>query len=397
MAQAVPALARDHRRAAELGEQAVQGQVAQYPRQGFEAWQTQVARIRSSRDLAASRWREALPSRSLSLQATLVRNRTVAPYRRELSFAAAGVCRYDRALVLAPHGMLLVNGELIGDSAHVLARNFPIFTSSVQAVAEGHALICGPPPSRKPPASGAILIGQNANYYHFLVEELPRLQLLADKPDLAGRPLLIDWRAPAWQLDLLRRAGFDAERLLYADFTEDFCVEDVVSPGRLSGRMIAHPDAVRFARDTLAPQADASSPKPGKRVYLSRPTNARRGMLNERMVAERLGRAGFVRVDPSRMSIDEQVEFFSDVEVMAGPGGAAFTNLLFAPRSARALLLTPADVAVESFTSIAAALGQRATWCAGVGRPRAHATWIWSIFDFEIDPQDLDLALETVL
>jgi hypothetical protein len=398
MVQVSVAMGRDHESALRICEAARATQIASLPDGGFESWAPRIVDVRPARRLAALERREALPATCLELNAGLVRSGVASEYRRQLAFAAADVTRFADITVLPNHGMLLAGDEtLLGDSAHVLPRDFPLFTPDVRAVVEGHGMLCGPPAVSQPEASGGIFLGENANYYHFLIDELPRLQLLEGSPDYADRPLIIDSRTRAWQVELLRRVGYPDERLKRLDLSGAVRLEDVVVPGRLSGRMLAHPDAVRYLRAKLAPHADRASPRPGKRVYLSRPDSSRRGMLNQPAVFRRLKHAGFVSVEPGAMTIDQQIEFFADVEVMAGPGGAAFTNLVFAPRGAKALFLTPPDVAAESFTSIASALGQTAIWCAGSSYPRPYPAWIWSIFDSEIDLNDLEIALQLVL
>ena len=138
---------------------------------------------------------------------------------------------------------------------------------------------------------------------------------------------------------------------------------------------------------------------PGRRLYLARRSQGIREarLLNERNLIERFKRADFSIVDTGSMSLGEQIELFSGAEVIAAPGGAAFTNILFAPKEARMLTLAPTGVIRETFTSIAHTIGQDAWCCAGVSYARSHPQWIWTTFDFEIKESDIDFALEMML
>ncbi len=160
---------------------------------------------------------------------------------------------------------------------------------------------------------------------------------------------------------------------------------------------MAHPDAVRFIRDLLVPKADSLMPRPGKRIYVSRGKDKNRAMLNEGAVLGKFKKAGFTFVNTGGMSIDQQIDFFSDAEVIAGPGGAAITNILFAPAKVKVVTLSSSNALNQTFASIAAALGQESWMLNGVSYARPEPYWIWSPFDFEISARDIDLCFEHVL
>ncbi|CAE6870622.1 hypothetical protein R69746_08394 [Paraburkholderia aspalathi] len=332
------------------------------------------------------------------LNAHVVRDEQVIPVQSELRFDASYVAEYEYAEILPEYGMILANREfLISDSAHVKPCHVPMFTQAVRATCGDRALIAcraAIPYVR----SGCIYIGHNKNYYHWLLDEVPRLSLLLASGNYSDTPILIDVNAASWQIRLLHRLGIDHTRLRAVDFTEPLGMNALIVPSRLSKDMVAHPDAVRFMRNRLAPHADSVAPQAGKRIYLSRGAKTvARAMLNERAVVEKFKKAGFSIVDTSDMTIDQQIELFSDVEVIAGPGGAALTNTLFAPRDAKVISLSSTNVTCHTFTSISAALGQDAWMLNGISyaHPRPH--WIGSVCDFEIAERDIDLCFKHIL
>jgi hypothetical protein len=103
-------------------------------------------------------------------------------------------------------------------------------------------------------------------------------------------------------------------------------------------------------------------------------------------------------VDTAEMTIDQQIEYFADAEVIIAQGGAALANMLFAPRGARLVSLSSSNTLAHTFTSVTSALGQEHWMLNGVSyASRAYPYWIWSVYDFEIPQSDLDLCFDRVL
>jgi tetratricopeptide (TPR) repeat protein len=334
---------------------------------------------------------------SHSIDAHIVRDSQIIPVHSKLRFDKTYVAEYVYAEVIPRYGMILANREyLIADSAHMKSCHVPLFTEAVRAISKDRALIaCRAAMEYAQP--GCIYIGHNKNYYHWLLDDVPRLSLLHHSGQYDDSPILIDVNAATWQISLLHRLGIDHSRLRSVDFTEPLGMNNLIVPSRLSKDMVAHPDAVRFMRNRLVPDADELTPRAGKRVYLSRNAQSGRAMLNEAAVIKKFRKAGFSVVDTSRMSLDEQIDLFADVEVIAGPGGAAITNALFAPRDAKVISLSSTDVTCHTFTSISSAIGQDLWILNGISFARPNPHWIWSMFDFEIDERDIDLCLRHVL
>lgn len=332
-----------------------------------------------------------------SVKACVVRDGEIIPVLSELHFDASYVVEYEYAEILPRYGMILANRQyLIADSAHMKACHLPLFTDVVRAVSDNRALIACRA-AMPYVSSGCIYIGHNQNYYHWLLDEVPRLSLVIDSDRHKDAPILVDVNAAQWQIELLHRLGIEHSRLRAVDFSEPLGVNSLIVPSRLSTAMVAHPDAVLFMRDRLVPNAKTLKAKAGKRLYLKRSEGSPRSMLNEGRVLEKFNRAGFSFVDTGRMTLDEQIELLSDAEVIAGPGGAAFTNALFAPRDAKIIMLSSTNVTCHTFTSISAALGQQSWIINGISYPRTHPHWIWSACDFEVAEQDIDLCFNHVL
>lgn len=335
---------------------------------------------------------------SLSVNYCLIGSGKLAAIEKNIDFPAEQLIEVSDVQLLPEYGSVLVGGNtLFAGASHMRRCHDATFSSGLEAVSNGHALYCiaRAAPS---PVPIACFIGNNANYFHWLMEDLPRLESLLTDQVYSHLPILIDGNTAPWQVELMRRLGVGDSRLCRVDFTRPVAVRHLVLPPRLSKNLIVHPHVVAYLRERLVPHARQLQPKRGKRLYLARKSAlVQRGLLNEAEVMERLRQAGFISVDPGSLSIDEQIKLFSDAEVIAAPGGAALTNILFAPAQTKVLVLSADAILSETFTSLASALGQKYVLCTGPSYPHADRQWIWTRFDFSIDKNDFELGLQQVL
>lgn len=86
-------------------------------------------------------------------------------------------------------------------------------------------------------------------------------------------------------------------------------------------------DNIRLLKETLV----KSDLRPGnfKRIYLSRRGNTNgRDILNENLLIIKLSQMGFARIDPGNFSFEEQLRLFAGADIIVGPHGSAFANLV---------------------------------------------------------------------
>jgi Glycosyltransferase 61 len=370
---------------------------------GPSIWQMTDAEIVASPSLTSVEgvWhREIGEPTTLHVKSQVVRDGKILCVQNTISFEGTYLAKYERAEVLPNFGMLLVNEKyLIAESLHYKGHHWPLFTPSITAVAGSRAMICRQTRQHDDSYYDHIFIGYNRNYYHWLIDELPRLLSVEKFSELSDRPILVDSQVDVWQVELLDRLGIERSRLRKVEFRQACRFGRLIVPSRLSTKMVAHPDAVRFMRDRLAPHAAAMSPQPGKRLYLTRGSDSVRksSFINERSVIDKFKKANFSFVDPGKLTIGAQIDLFADAEVIAGPGGAGMANALFAPAKAKILELSSASMLCETFGSITSSLGQEHWWCAGISYPRSFPAWVWTTFDYEISERDIDLCFERLL
>jgi glycosyl transferase family 61 len=76
-------------------------------------------------------------------------------------------------------------------------------------------------------------------------------------------------------------------------------------------------------------------------------------------------RCGFEVIYPETLSMADQVRLFSEAGAVVGQGGAAFTNLAFAPDGIRVLMITKEEVAYPTYVDLSTVLDQHYRWLLG--------------------------------
>ena len=322
----------------------------------------------------------------------------VITYELRIAFDPVYDVSYRDAEILPSFGMIRAGSLLIAESGHVKRDHWQHFTPSIIALRGDNALLC-----QRRAAQFAeertYYFGNNSNYYHWLIEDMPRLLYLQDHYSAADGYFLVDHVLTAWQQDILLRLGSDPLRWRCVDFLASNKFERLVAPSLFSKNMCAHPAAITMLRRRLVPDVANSLPRAGNRIYLARKgRQIRAGKLtNEQEVIRLFETAGFTTVNTGDLTFAQQIELFRDAEIIAGPGGAALTNMIFAPVGAKILVLAPSGAQCETFVSIAGAIGQSIVTCLGDSRPSPHPAWINATFNFSVRLSDVRLALDLLL
>ncbi|MBT8063020.1 MAG: glycosyltransferase family 61 protein [Gammaproteobacteria bacterium] len=200
-----------------------------------------------------------------------------------------------------------------------------------------------------------IFLGGNGseNYYHWIVEVLTRTEFIEKLPvQFSDFPLLVGAECMAWPSFRESLAIYGGNRqLVVLNEATPYTVKDLVyitSPNNIpfnltrGSRFQLHHFAtdgqsMRYLRDRAlaACKPAISDQRPGKLIFLAR-RNTRRA-YNEEQVFGILQPYGFKKVYFENLSFADQVRTAHAAEVLAGPTGAAWTNLLFCRPGAKAL------------------------------------------------------------
>jgi hypothetical protein len=168
------------------------------------------------------------------------------------------------------------------------------------------------------------------NYYHWLIDLLPRVCLLrsADGGFASFQNLLINGSQAHYEEASLRALGVPPENVLYVDSHDRFQIEEATIPSMDHFLKVIAPwkiETLRAMRDSL-PRGQIA---PSRRLYISRKHAGVRRIINEPELERILRDAGFATVELESCSWSDQVALFADAEVVLAPHGAALANITF--------------------------------------------------------------------
>lgn len=196
------------------------------------------------------------------------------------------------------------------------------------------------------------------NYYHWMIEALPRLQFLEMLPDHQNIPLIF----PAPGLKPFHHASLQALGIRnpivavntrLAMFSKLY-VSTFLDPGAVTKRQ------VDWLRARLFPTASKAgwSERP-RRLYISRRDTNARNVVNEADVMAVLAPLGFEVVVPGTLSLEQQVRTFASAEAIVATHGAGNTNSAFCRPGSIMIELVPDSVRQPHYWMLSSAAGLR--------------------------------------
>lgn len=173
----------------------------------------------------------------------------------------------------------------------------------------------------------------NSNYYHWLVDSLPRLLLL--QTNHAECRLLMPAPVAAFVRESAAMLGFTELLLLEPGHT--LVNADLLVPDHVAAPGYQHPVLLRQVREQLLAKIypDGQLPVPHRRVYVSRRSQRVRRLLNEHAIEGALEQYGYEIVEFENLSFMEQIKLMTETERFISTHGAGLTNMLFLPPTAR--------------------------------------------------------------
>lgn len=255
----------------------------------------------------------------------------------------------------------------------------------------------GVPKRRKPGAPkkvrGTYLLAGTEfhnHYAHLFCDVLPRWKLF-EEAGLAGQfPALLPPPGPAfaeaaWQT--LGLTGGDSKRW------DDSCWE-------LDGLYFASsfkkfngwtPEAVAWLREKLAPGV-VNKPVGKKAFYISR-GGGPRSILNEKEILEALKPYGIVVVEAHKMTLQQQIDLFSEAGLLVGPLGAGMQNAMWAPRGCRVLDLVNVRYFSGTYWTLAESLHQPYGLVTGISAGNENPLQVGYTCDSRLVRQAVDRLL----
>jgi hypothetical protein len=210
-------------------------------------------------------------------------------------------------------------------------------------------------------------VSNGDNYYHWLLDTLPRWHLLQLAGITAYDFVLLPARPAPFQEETLDRLQIPASRRLRCSKNVVHQFERLVVPAMPFPVEEVAPWACDWVR-SLFPEK-ATGPE---KLYLSRRTGRRR-LVNEAELEQALNAQGFAIVDICGMSVAEQARLLGNARCVVAPHGAVLTNLLFAPAGARVVELFHPEHKNRCYVNLAAACGHHYASLDGLATNRPGA------------------------
>lgn len=169
-----------------------------------------------------------------------------------------------------------------------------------------------------------------SNYYHWMVEVLPKLAMLEEN-NISYDRLYVSTQLP-FMRQTLSLLGVNQEKIVEARPNTYIEAQELIIPSAPSLSCYTPKWIVEYLRNKLIPQAEhmVSVQFFSKKVFISRKKASYRRILNEDEVFGILEPLGFVRYNLEDLTVLEQVHLFNHADVIIAPHGAGLVNLVFA-------------------------------------------------------------------
>ena len=190
------------------------------------------------------------------------------------------------------------------------------------------------------------------NYYHWLIECLPRLYIIDQFSDYDKMPLLSDANLTTQQLSALNIMNTRDRPVIRLQKGYVYNIKKLIAPSMSSvihdnyhspvaydkDVLISH-TAIHYVRNHVLETLGCSTKNGFRKLFISRKRSEHRRLLNLEEIEALMVARGFEIVFPESLTFTNQVKLFSQAKVLVGQTGAGFANLMFCPENCKALIL----------------------------------------------------------
>lgn len=162
------------------------------------------------------------------------------------------------------------------------------------------------------------------NYFHFYNDILPRLALLKELQVFQDLPIIISKR--------LYEKSYFKEFIELANLGHRQWIIQDNEYIRIDSLILVKANELSLAgieRNLKLLNFQARDSKSKRKIFLYRPPNTGRHLLNAEAILQLCQNMNFELIDSSQLSLKEQINLFSESRVVAGEHGAAFSNIIY--------------------------------------------------------------------
>lgn len=226
----------------------------------------------------------------------------------------------------------------------------------------------------------------SANYFHWMTDCLPRIwegiEMAPNSPILLPQ----SFENLRYVTDSLKLAGLE---MIFFAKNENLKIAELT----LTARTATFPNFFEpLAKKTRALLSIQPAQNPWKKVYISRKLAPKRKAHNEEQVESYLKEKGFEIVYAEKLLLLEQIQLMSVTSLLVCLHGAALTNMLFLPKTAKVLeLRNVGDAITQCYFNLASALDLSYFYTLNSGDSKDTI-----MTDFTIDLEALSHALSEI-
>jgi len=208
------------------------------------------------------------------------------------------------------------------------------------------------------PGNVAVLITEGANtYYHWLFDIIPRIHLIKK----AGLFNDIDFfLLPSinhpYQREIIELLKIPSEKIIELTANKKHIADNLFAPSLPSLLGTVNGWVLKFLREAFIKVEPERMQGHSKRIYISRRNANNRRLLNEVEIMNTLYDYGFEEIVAENFTFADQVEIFSNAEVVIAPHGSGLSNIAFCKQGTVIIDLFWGNFMVPCFWIIAAQL-----------------------------------------
>lgn len=201
------------------------------------------------------------------------------------------------------------------------------------------------------------------NYYHWMIDVLPRLLMIYKYKliDFDERCIILHHSQRVYEIETLESLGIQNNKVLRMRPFEIIWVGDIVITDfvlSFSGRVF--PAWKKALLDDFKHQLINEAPdKPSERIYLLRGKQRTRRLIGEQQLILSLQKKGFLILDLQKMTLREQAIALASANIVVALHGAALTNIIFCSEQTLILEIRSTHKPPEYFSEIAKAYNLR--------------------------------------
>jgi capsular polysaccharide biosynthesis protein len=195
---------------------------------------------------------------------------------------------------------------------------------------------------------------ESSNYYHWMCRTLPLVRVYQQFFDLQEIDFFYvgDSELKDFHKESLTRVGVKPAQILQEACTADRILAAISTRTRQFGSAPVVQANYDFSRGLFRQEIETNAATQRHRIYVQRGDVKRRKVINESQVIEHLSAYNFIPVRMDDKTLLEQVQIFSQAEMIVAPHGAALSNLLFIQPETKVIELIPCGYVNNCFYAL---------------------------------------------